>query len=131
MSNRTTIKDELNELNSLLPLERGPELYFLHVGYFEGFAQSVLQRLKIDSLSSSEELQEMSPILAGLPKKMPFSVPDGYFTETTKGLSDWIKEESLPEFLRSSKQMPFSLPYGYFESLPGIILNKVSTGEAK
>src|SRR5215203_3965666 len=126
MSNRTTIKDELNELNSLLPFEKGPELYSVPLGYFEGFAHSVLQRLKIDSLSSFEELEEVSPFLASIPKKMPFSVPDGYFTATTEGLSDWVKEESLPEFVQSRKQMPFSVPDGYFEGLAGTILNKVS-----
>lgn len=96
MNNRTAIKDELNELNSLLPLEKGPEVYSVPAGYFEGFAESVVQRLKIDSLSSSEELEEIAPFLASLPKEMPFSVPDGYF-----------------------------------ESLPGIILKKVSPREAK
>jgi len=131
MNNRTAIKDELNELNSLLPLEKGPEVYSVPAGYFEGFAESVVQRLKIDSLSSSEELEEIAPFLASLPKEMPFSVPDGYFSETTEGLSDWVKEESLPQFLQSGKQMPFSVPDGYFESLPGIILKKVSPREAK
>ena len=131
MNNRTAIKDELNELNSLLPLEKGPELYSVPVGYFEGFAESVVQRLKIDSLSSSEELEEIAPFLASLPKEMAFSVPAGYFSEATKGLSDWVKEESLPQFLQSDRQMPFSVPDGYFESLPGIILKKVSPREAK
>ena len=101
MNNRTTIKDELNELNSLLPLEKGPELYSVPVGYFEGFAQSVIQRLKNESLSSSGELEEIAPFLASLPKKMPFEVPQGYFNKTTEGLSVWVKEESLPEFLQS------------------------------
>jgi len=130
MNNRTTIKDELNELNSLLPLEKGPELYSVPVGYFEGFAQSVIQRLKIDSLSSSDELEEIAPFLASLPKKMPFAVPQGYFNENTEGLSEWVKEESLPEFLQS-RQMPFSVPDGYFENLASIILKKVSPREAK
>ena len=131
MNQQITIKDELNELNSLLPFEKGPELYSVPAGYFEGFAQSVLQRLKLDSMSSSEELDEMSPFLASLPKKMPFSLPDGYFNKTTEGLSEWVKEESLPAFLQSHKQMPYSVPDGYFEDLPGIILKKINPGKAK
>ena len=131
MNNRVTIQDELNELGSSLPLEKGSELYSVPMGYFEGFAQSVVQKLKTDSLSSSEELEEIAPFLASLPKKMPFSVPNSYFSETTEGLSDWVKEESLPQFLKTGKQMPFSVPDGYFESLPGIILKKVNPREAK
>ncbi len=131
MNNHVTIQDELKELNSLLPFDKGPELYSVPEGYFEGFAQSVLQRLKFDALSASEELGEIAPFLSSLPKKMPFSVPEGYFTESTEGLSDWVKEESLPQFLQSTRQMPFAIPEGYFESLPGVILKKVSPNEAK
>ena len=131
MNNRITIKNELKELNSLIPFEKGPELYSVPDGYFEGFAQSVLQKLKTDPLTSSEELEEIAPFLASIPKKMPFAVPEGYFTQTTEGLSDWVKEESLPPLLQSGKQMPFTVPDGYFESLPAIILKKVSPKEAK
>ena len=131
MNNRITIKNELKELNSLIPLEKGPELYSVPDGYFEGFAQSVLQKLKTDTLTSSEELEEIAPFLATIPKKMPFSVPEGYFTQTTEGLSEWVKDESLPHLLQSGKQMPFTVPDGYFESLPDIILKKVSPKEAK
>lgn len=131
MNNRITIQNELKELNSLIPLEKGPELYSVPDGYFEGVAQSVLQKLKTDALTSSEELEEIAPFLATIPKKMPFSVPEGYFIQTTEALSDWVKDESLPQLLQSGKQMPFTVPEGYFESLPAIILKKVSPKEAK
>ena len=131
MNNRSTIKNELNELNSLLPLEKGPELYSVPVGYFEGLAESLLQNVKISLLSSSEELEEIAPLLASLPKEMPFSVPAGYFSDVTEGLSDWVKDDSPPALLQSAKQMPFSVPDGYFESLPAIILKIVAPRNAK
>ena len=119
MNNRTAIKDELNELNSLLPLEKGPEVYSVPAGYFEGFAESVVQRLKIDSLSSSEELEEIAPFLASLPKEMPFSVPDGYF-ESLPGII--LKKVSS----REAKVIPISssrkwMPYAVAAMVAGII----------
>ena len=131
MNNRSTIKIELNELNSSLPLEKGHELYSVPVGYFEGLAESILQNVKISLLSSSEELEEIAPLLASLPKEMPFFVPAGYFSDATEGVSDWVKDDSPPQFLQSAKQMPFSVPDGYFESLPAIILKIVAPRNAK
>lgn len=131
MNDRITIINELKELNSLIPLEKGAKLFSVPEGYFEGFAQSVFGKLNTDTSSSSEELEDIAPFLARLPKKMPFSVPEGYFSQTTEGVTDWVKEESLPEVLNSGKQMPFSVPNGYFENLSGIITKKVNPAGAK
>ena len=132
MNNRDTIKNELNELNSQLPFEKGPEVYSVPQGYFEGFAASVLERLKTENTSSaSQELKILAPFLARIPKTMPFSVPEGYFTHTTEELSDWVKEDNLPEILQSGKDMPYQVPLGYFETLSGILLKRVNPTTAK
>jgi hypothetical protein len=132
MNNRIDIQNELKELNSQLPFEKGPEVYSVPQGYFEDFAASVLERLKTENTSSaSEELEILAPFLARIPKTIPFSVPEGYFTHTTEELSDWVKEDNLPEILQSGREMPYQVPVGYFETLPGIMLKKVNPVEAK
>ena len=79
--------------------------YTVPAGYFEGFAQQMLDRIKTgqeagnagsaqsDSLSagfgqeaplsSGEELSLISPLLSRIGKKMPFEAPEGYFSELT------------------------------------------------
>ena len=85
MKNRITIQEELKELNSQLPLEKGPELYSVPKGYFEGFAASMLEKVKTDkAVTASDELEALAPFLAGISKKMPFTVPEGYFPRHQK-----------------------------------------------
>ena len=132
MNSRKQIQEELTELKSLLPLEKGPEVYSVPQGYFEGFAASVLQKLKAEPAESvSEELHSISSLLAGISKKMPFSVPENYFTENTEGLSGLVSEEVMPDFLQENKQLPYTVPAGYFENLPQAVLIKVNPKEAK
>jgi hypothetical protein len=132
MNNRITIQEELKALNSALPLEKGPEVYSVPKGYFEGFAASVLQKIKAGQLeSASEEISALSPLLAGLSKKMPYSVPDGYFSKNTGELNELVSEDVLPEILHSAKEIPYSVPVGYFENLPELILKKVNPKQAK
>ena len=131
MNNRTTIQKELEELNSPLPFEKPVETYFVPTGYFENFAASVLQKLQGEnSLSVNEELEGLSPVLAGIPKEMPFTVPQGYFNSNTNGLTSWVKEEE-PQFFSGNKEMPYEVPDGYFENLSGILLKKANPREAK
>ena len=132
MNSRITIQSELKELNIQLPLEKSAEVYSVPEGYFEGFAASVLNRIKAENASPIDELASVSPFLAQISKKMPFAVPQGYFSQSTEGLSDWVKEEEdLPEWLQSARQMPYTVPTEYFESFQDIILRKVVKKEAK
>src|SRR5687768_2752479 len=62
-------------------LEQQPLLAPFEVpeNYFENLASQVLQRIK--DANPAEELKNLSPLLAKLEKKNPFSAPDGYFEE--------------------------------------------------
>jgi len=132
MNNRITIQEELKALNIELPMEKGSEIYSVPQGYFEGFAAFVLQRIKAqEAVSASEEISALSPLLAGLSKKMPFSVPEGYFSKNTEALSGLVNEEVLPEVLQNAKEMLYAVPTGYFENFPNIILKKVNPKQAK
>ncbi len=132
MNSRKQIQDELKELNSLLPLDKGSEIFSIPQGYFEGFAASVLQKIKEgQDVSVADELTSVSPFLSGLSKEMPFTVPKGYFFQTTEGLLELVKEDVLPDFLQTDKKMPYAIPQGYFENLHEIILRKVNPKQAK
>src|SRR5687768_16130348 len=131
MNNRTTIQKELEELNSPLPFEKPVETYSVPAGYFENFAASVLQKLQGEnSLSVNEELESLSPVLAGISKEMPFTLPQGYFNSSTEGITSWVKEEE-PQLFGGNKKMPYGVPAGYFENLSGILLKKANPQEAK
>jgi hypothetical protein len=132
MNNWVTIQEELKALNSELPLEKGAEIYSVPEGYFEGFAALMLQKIKAEQIeSASEEIGALSPLLAGLSKKMPYSVPGGYFSKNTEELNGLVSDEVVPELLQGLQKMPYSVPDGYFENFPELILKKVNPEQAK
>lgn len=132
MNTRKHIQDELKELNSLLPLEKGANIFTVPPGYFEGFAASMLQKIKeVQIVSVADELNSVSPFLSGLSKKMPFTVPEGYFSQSTKGLLNLVKEDDLSAYLQENKKMPYTIPESYFEDLPAGILRKVNPKKAR
>src|ERR1700733_11762215 len=61
--------------------------YAVPLGYFDDFADILLYRIRFEgesfaetkSISASEEIAEISPLLAGLKNKNPFKVPSGFF----------------------------------------------------
>jgi hypothetical protein len=131
MNPRENILNELREFNSSLPSETAPNPYAVPQGYFEGLADAVLAKIKGENpVSSSDEIAELSPLLAGLSRKIPYAVPAGFFESTD--LSSVTEEERLPEILaRLDKTMPFEVPAGYFETLPEIVLGRVATPKAR
>ena len=66
-----------------------------------------------------EELNKVSPLLAGLEKKNVFSVPEGYFDMLTISILKNINTEAQIETL--------TVPEGYFENLSTNILNKIKS----
>jgi hypothetical protein len=133
MSNRNTIQDELNELNSGLNSTSDNTPYSVPEGYFEGLAASVLAKIKGETpVSASEEIAQLSPLLTGISKKSPYSVSNDYFQSNIEGLKAFTSEseESLVlSFI--SKEMPYEVPTGYFANVPEQVLEKVSDQHAK
>jgi len=76
-----------------------------------------------------QELQVLAPELIGLSSKMPFSIPEAYFTN----LADRIKESTdstLPVGAMGNGR-PFSVPDNYFQELSGKIKERTSAIESK
>jgi len=84
MSSRNAIQDELKSLGSSLPVTDNP-FFSVPQGYFEELADSILAKVKASEiLTPQAELNELSPLLAGIPKVTPYSVPSFYFEEAFK-----------------------------------------------
>jgi hypothetical protein len=132
MNSRNTIQDELNELNASLNANSNNP-YSVPKGYFDGLAASVLTKIKSETpVPATEELAQLSPILAAISKKMPYSVPENYFQSNIEGLSAFTSEseESLVlSFIE--KEMPFEVPKGYFANVPDQVFKKISNRSAR
>ncbi|MBU3743301.1 MAG: hypothetical protein FGM61_01975 [Sediminibacterium sp.] len=76
-----------------------------------------------------QELQELSPELIGLSRRMPFSVPDAYFSNLTHR----IREMADPVFPVGTlgNGRPFSVPDNYFQELSGKIQERAGTIESQ
>lgn len=88
MKNSTQqIEKELMDLGSPLPqLLTGANPFTVPDGYFDGFADQVLQKIRLLAATNetvTKELSTLSPLLSTLKKENPFSVPGNYFSTFT------------------------------------------------
>ncbi|MES2883135.1 MAG: hypothetical protein V4676_13375, partial [Bacteroidota bacterium] len=130
MNNRDNINDELKELNSNFPRTDNP--VSVPDGYFEGLAASVMARIKDAEESAAAEIENLSPLLAGISREMPLELPAGYFENNLADLAIVVKDEQPSVLLSNiSRQMPNELPVDYFENLSVDIFKKTSPVQAK
>lgn len=131
MSSQKNIHDELRELNSHLPVPAGLPVFSVPDNYFNGLATSIVAKIKSNESSASQELQELSPVLAGISKQMPYSVPLFYFEQTLEGLPGITGHRASPLLDTIGKEMLYTVPQGYFDSLPQEIIAGISRPGAK
>ena len=132
MADQDNIQDELRSLNSGLPGSNSQHPPFsVPEGYFDGLAASILAKVKAQTLSPADELQELSPLLAGISKQMPYSLPAGYFDENMATLPFLTGETESMVLKAIGKELPYTVPQGYFENLPEQVLEKLSSPKAK
>lgn len=130
MSNQKNIQDELKGLESSLPVNNN-QPFSVPEGYFEGLAAAILAKVKINEYPVQAELDEISPLLAGIPKRMPYSVPFSYFEENIVSINGRSEETDSRVLTAVGKTMPYTVPLGYFEDLPEKVLGKVAAPKAK
>ena len=130
MNSSKTIREELDSLNSSLPPVKEP-VFTVPNGYFENFAESVFSKLRDqNTLSVADELAQLSPLLAGLPKKSPFSVPENYFSSLANDVPVLIGNDELPSILAElDRKLPYKVPQGYFEGLSTQVISKTKGTE--
>ena len=71
------------------------------------------------------ELQTLSPLVAGVSNKNVFSVPEGYF----EALSDIITASTKNELILPKSAETFKVPAGYFDNLSALLLDKIKASE--
>lgn len=79
MSERSTINNELKELNSSLSGQQPRMPYALPQGYFDGLIEQVLGRVRRESVE--QELAVLAPGLVGKSRQIPYTLPTGYFDQ--------------------------------------------------
>jgi hypothetical protein len=107
------------EAPPVLPPAQHP--YQVPQGYFEGLANTILQRVKGEEATLSAALQQAN--------NNPYQVPQGYFEGFANTLLQRVKEEetTLSSTLQQANNNPYQVPTDYFNNLPAIILNRVKT----
>ncbi|WP_290795218.1 hypothetical protein [Flavihumibacter sp. UBA7668] len=126
--------------------------YQVPIGYFDSFPERMLELVKSVSGKAAiqtedgikvgeeftflEEITTLSPLLAGLSKKMPFTVPNGYFdqiepaTVKTEHIATEDAEiETGSILLLVNRKGPYEVPIGYFEQFPGKMVQKIGQVE--
>ena len=123
MSSQKHIQDELRSLGSGLPISNS-HAFQVPDGYFDGLAASILAKIKSMEGTVQSELEELSPLLASISKRTPYSVPSSYFEENM--VSGPLHQEAESSILAViGKTIPYTAPRGYFEALPEQVLKTV------
>ncbi len=96
-------------------------------GYFDNLANNIIGKIKG---TVANELQEVSPLLAGIRKENPFKVPAHYFEKFTGEVLEKLDTEEIQlssTLLDAKKLQPYTIPQGYFDNLGDDVLNKLQT----
>ncbi len=130
MTQKENILQELIELKSALANVTPQNVYTVPVGYFEGLATQVLNRIKaFEAINANEELKYLSPSFSNVSRQIPYTVPAGYFEGLAENMMQLVREsndyqtakeelETLSPLLSGmNKILPYSVPQGYFENL--------------
>ena len=131
--------DIANELRDIIPDAQWtalkPAYGEVPAGYFEQLPYLILQ--KVYAADVQEELEALSPLLAGIPKALPLSVPPDYFGQLSQQLLQNITTgtaeqappatDEVPSMLSDMpKVFPMSAPAGYFDQLSTAIMDRIA-----
>jgi len=130
MQNRNDIYNELLEISRLMTeVNSKINLYEVPAGYFESFAEMVMNRIKTADASAKNEMEMLSPMLSGIDKKkFTYKIPENYFESFPEKILAKVKagrEQDASEELamlspllsKADKKNPFTTPDGYFDEL--------------
>lgn len=85
------------EENSLLNVAGKQMPQDVPQGYFDTLSESILSKIKAQQTvqTATEELSELSPLLAGLSKANLYEVPAGYFENLSAGITEKTTETKV------------------------------------
>lgn len=134
--------DIANELRDIIPDAQWtalkPAYGEVPAGYFGQLPYLILQ--KVHAADVQEELEALSPLLAGLPKAFPLSVPPDYFKQLSQQLLQNITTDTTEQALPATeevpsmlsdmpKMFPMSAPTGYFDQLSAAIMDRITEAD--
>lgn len=128
--------DIANELQEIIPGAEWPGLTpnmgDVPAGYFEQLPAQIMQKIRTEEMQ--DELTNISPLLADVPKAFSLSAPAGYFEHLSSQILQKIATqeelENISPLLSDIDKTPsFSIPASYFEQLPAQILQKIAVQE--
>jgi len=140
MDSRLTILEELKQISPLVAGIQPIAPYRAPEGYFESFAQQLMERIKLNTLAAKEELESLSPLLSSISKQVPYELPENYFNELSEHALvgaraiDFVNEEleNLSPLMISLKgRNVYQVPEGYFNGLAENILSKAKQQPAR
>jgi hypothetical protein len=131
--------NELGDLGSSLSNHTPQNIYEVPHGYFEGFATHLLIKIKaLEVKDASDEIKALSPLLAGIKRQNPYSVPPEYFNSLEQKMVESIQQnpdyQTADEELNAlsplldglNKKTPYFVPDSYFENLHTEIIKNVT-----
>ena len=72
------------------------------------------------------ELMEISPLIAGLERKNPYTIPEGYFEGLDISILEIVRADDNPSLLQGiAMKNLMQVPEGYFDLLAGSILDRI------
>ena len=112
--------------------------YAVPAGYFDNLPAAILKQVRsgsaptVDIESAGEEIAAISPLLSGISKKTPFTVPDNYFSQLSeKVVSGSVVDaelQTLSPTLESLKTVNvYQVPTGYFGQFPEHMIQMVGS----
>ena len=117
------ILEELQSLDANFGHHPSGPAYAVPQGYFSALPELILQRIKaMEAVTAKDEIAALSPLLSGLSRVTPFTVPAGYFEELSELVPFFAEGETNTEpssaLLSSlSKELPYTVPVNYFQEL--------------
>lgn len=79
----------------------------------------------------SEELNQISTLLAGMNKSLPYRLPAGYFEDVSSNILTTVRKQQEGILDQLSKQSLFRMPTGYFDNLADNVLGRIKSQEAE
>lgn len=131
MAHPENILKELQELNSSLQGAGKESLYHLPAGYFADLPGRILLRIHTMEAGMAEETAVLSPLVNEISRRMPYTVPEGYFNGLDKKLEQIMAgknelnpgeelQELSPLLAGLKDKTTYRVPEGYFKNEPGI-----------
>lgn len=120
MERLNEIEAELSGISPILGKSRITVLpYTVPAGYFDHFAENLLQKIQMAGLEDpNSELSAISPLLASLDRKTPYQIPADYFNEFSTDTAAFRHTESKLVHIRSGRRI---LKYALAAMVTGLI----------